>query len=219
MKYGNCFLFDKIKEEQIKNLISCLNGKEVKFSSGEEICSYNKNPNVLGIVLNGKAYVKKLDSNGNFFILETLLKNGVFSDVLSYTATDVNYISVYAVEQTTVLFLDANAIFKRCQNACEYHSTFIYNLMLYVVNRSKTLSSRIEILTNKSIKDKLLSYFSLLANTNNSNSFLVPMSYTNLAQYLCVDRSAMMRELKKLNDNGVILTNKRQVTVLKTEYI
>lgn len=220
MKFYNCFLFDGINESQIKNLNSCLNAREVKYKSGEEICSFNKTQNTFGVVLNGKAYVKKLDSNGNIFILETLPKNSVFSDSLSYTATDSNYISIYAYEPTTVLFLDIKCIFKRCEKACEHHSTFIYNLMLYIVNKSKILSQRIEILSNKTIKDKLLSYFSLLINgQGGSTTFTVPMSYTNLAEYLCIDRSAMMRELKKLNDDGIISSHKRQVTIIKKEYI
>ena len=218
MKIYNCLLFNGISESQIKGLLYYLNAYEVKFNKGEEICSYNKNSNTFGIILNGKAYLKKLDSNGNFSILETLIKNSVFSDAISYTATDVNYIGVYAQEPTTVLFLDINRIFER-QNACDGHSTFIYNLMNYVVNKSKMLSERIEILSSKSIKDKLLSYFSLLANNNKSNTFIVPMSYTNLAEYLCIDRSAMMREIKKLNDDGIILSSKRQVTIINNEYI
>lgn len=219
MKFYNCFLFDGILEPQIKSLLNCLGAKEVKYNAGEEICSFNKSSNIFGIILNGKAHLKKLDSNGNFFILESLTKNSVFSDTLSYTATDANYISVYALEPTSVLFLDVSCIFKHCEKACEHHSTLIHNLMLYVVKRSKTLSERIEILSNKSIKDKLLSYFSLLARNNNSNTFIVPMSFTNLAEYLCVDRSAMMREIKKLNDNDIVSTTKRQVTIINNEYI
>ena len=215
MKYSNCFLFDGLNELQIKNLLLSLNAKEIKYASGEEICSYNKTPNVFGIIINGKAHVKKLDVDGNFFILETLTKNNVFSDALSYLATDLNYISVYALETTTVLFLDSSVIFNREQVANEQRLTFINNLLLYIIEKSKTLAKRIEILSNKSIKDKLLSYFSLLAKNNNSNTFTVPMSYTNLAQYLCVDRSAMMREIKKLNDDGFIKSTKREVTIIE----
>ncbi|MBR5439860.1 MAG: Crp/Fnr family transcriptional regulator [Clostridia bacterium] len=215
MKYNNCFLFEGLSEAQIKNLLLSLNAKEVKYSGGEEICSYNKAHNVFGVILNGKANVKKMDEDGNFFILENLTKNSVFSDTLSYLATDVNYISVYALETTTVLFLDTSIIFNRQPIASEERLTFINNLLLYTIEKSKILSKRIEILSNKSIKDKILSYFSLLAKNNNSSSFLVPMSYTNLAQYLCVDRSAMMRELKKLNDKGVIISNKRQITIIE----
>ena len=215
MKYSNCFLFDGLNELQIKNLLLSLNAKEIKYASGEEICSYNKTPNVFGVIINGKAHVKKLDVDGNFFILETLTKNSVFSDALSYLATDLNYISVYALETTTVLFLDSSVIFNREQVANEQRLTFINNLLLYIIEKSKTLAKRIEILSNKSIKDKLLSYFSLLAKNNNSNTFTVPMSYTNLAQYLCVDRSAMMREIKKLNDDGFIKSTKREVTIIE----
>ncbi len=219
MKFSSSNLFKNINELQIKGLYKCLNAKEVKFAPNKEICSFNSSSNVLGIILSGKAYVKKIDRNGDISILETLQKNGVFSDVFSYTATDANYISVYSNEPTTVLFLDLGCVFKRCERACEHHSTFVYNLMMHVVDKSKTLYRRIEILSNKSIRDKILSYLSLLANQNESNKFTIPMSYTSLAQYLCVDRSAMMREFKKLNDLNIISTKKREVLILSTEYI
>ena len=51
------------------------------------------------------------------------------------------------------------------------------------------------------------------------NSFTLPMSYTSLAEYLCVDRSALMREIKKLNEQKIIHTDKKTIKVLKTEYI
>lgn len=219
MKFLTSNLFNNISEEDIKKLYICLKAKEVKFLANKEICSFNNTSNVIGIILNGKADVKKIDRNGDVTILETLQKNGVFSEVFSYTATDANYISVFSTEPTTVLFLDLNGVFKRCEFACECHSTFVFNLMMHVVDKSKTLYRRIEILSSKSIRHKILSYLSLLVNLNESNKFTLPMSYTSLAQYLCVDRSAMMREFKKLNQENIILTKKREITIISSDYI
>ena len=219
MKHTQCTLFNGITENQLKQMETCLKTREAKFSQDEEICSYNNSFQVLGVILSGKAYVKKLDRNGNYTILETLHKNGIFSDTFAYTATDANAISVFASEPTTVLFIDFKCVFKRCFKACEHHSIFVYNFMKTLLEKSKELSQRIEILSNKTIKDKILSYVSLMVNTLKSKTFILPMSYTTFAEYLCVDRSAMMRELKKLSTSGILKVNKKEITVLSDEYI
>jgi CRP-like cAMP-binding protein len=217
MNYSNCPLFKGLSEKDIKKLSECLKVKQQTFESDEEICSYNYDKNVLGFILSGKAYIKKLDRNGNYTILETLFKNSVFSDFFAYTATDTNYISVVASEKTTVTFIEFDCIFKRCSKACSYHSTFVINLMELIVAKSKSLSQRVEILSNKTIRDKILSYVSLMVDNLNSKNFTLPMSYTTLAEYLCVDRSAMMREIKKLKESGIISVNKKEITVLSSE--
>ena len=40
------------------------------------------------------------------------------------------------------------------------------------------------------------------------------MSYTALAQYLSVDRSAMTRELKNLEEEGIIEKNGKQIHIV-----
>lgn len=219
MKKLNCSLFEGVSDNNLKRLLSCLKTREVKFNQDDEIYSYNSATQILGVLLSGKAYVKKLDRNGNYTILETLHKNDIFSDTLAFTATDANAISIFACEPTTVLLFDFKSVFKRCANACEHHSLFVFNLMKILLDKSKLLSQRVEILSNKTIKDKILSYCSLMVNSLKSMTFTLPMSYTSFAEYLCVDRSAMMRELKKLDVQGILSVNKKEITVLSEEYI
>lgn len=219
MKYAECPLFSGISEYDRKNLLTCLNAREVKFSSGDEICSYNSTSGMLGVVLSGKAYVKKLDRDGNYTILETITRFDVFSDAFAYTATDANAISVFASEPVSVMFINYSAVFKRCAKACEFHSILVENLMDIIISKTKTLSQRVEILSNKTIRDKILSFCSLIVKQTGSNTFTLSMSYTSLAQYLCVDRSALMREIKKLTERNILKVNKRVITVTSTEYI
>lgn len=218
MQYLNCPLFKNISQNEIKEMLVCFKAKELKFSQGDEICSFNNKNGLLGIVLQGKAYVKKLDPNGNYFILENLTNFDIFSDKISYTATDVNYISVFAATDVIVLLFDFKEVFKRCTKACKYHSTLVENLMQIVIEKTKTLSQRIELLSNKTIKDKFLGYCNLMLKKS-GNPFTLPMSYTSLAEYLCVDRSALMREIKNLTNQGYIETNKKTIHVKVREYI
>lgn len=219
MKYSNCPLFHGINEIELKKLFTCLSVREVKFSSGDEICSYNSVSGVLGMLTNGEADIKKLDRDGNYTILEPIGKYGVFSDSFAYTATDANCISVFAREACTVMFIKFENVFKRCSNACVYHSRLVENLMRIIIEKTKILSQRVEILSNKTICDKIMSYLSLSVKTLGTTVFNLPMSYTSFAQYLCVDRSALMREFKRLNDKGILKVNKKQITVLSEEYI
>ena len=74
-------------------------------------------------------------------------------------------------------------------------------------------NERIEVLTKRSIREKLLSYLENIKRKKISNTFTLPLSYTDLADYLSIDRSAMMREIKKLKDEGFIDTKGKKVTM------
>ncbi len=212
-------LFKGITEEELKQLSVCLRARNHEFSAGEEVYSFGGIKSILGVVMQGKVVIKKIDRNGNVTILDQIPKSGVISNVFEFSQTDGNYVSAYAVEHTKVLFFDYNNVFKRCQKACERHSVFVENLFNIVIEKSKTLSQRIEILSNKTIREKILSYLSISLKNTTKNEITLPMSLTSFAEFLCVDRSAMMRELKKLSNNGIIKTNKRVITVLQKEYI
>ena len=76
------------------------------------------------------------------------------------------------------------------------------------------LNLRIELLTTKNTREKILSYFRILSKGTLRRTFTLPYSYTDLADFLSVDRSAMMRELKLLIDEGFIEKNGSKITLL-----
>ena len=73
---------------------------------------------------------------------------------------------------------------------------------------------RIELLTKRSTRDKLIGYFTMLSTRNLNKTFSLPFSLTDLADYLSVDRSAMMRELKLLKEEGFIQKSGNKITLL-----
>lgn len=211
---SNCKLFKNIKESDVKKLLTCLCASEVHYNQGDPI-NLNGSETTLGVVISGKIVVKKIDLNGNVTILDQIESNGVISNLFAFGFADMNFISATAVEPVTVIYFDYGAVFKRCKNACQYHSVFVENLLNFVVEKSKKLSMRIEILSSKTTRDKILAFVSISLANSDSNSFKLPMTLTSLAEYLCVDRSAMMRELKKMSDEGVLKINKGIVTINK----
>ena len=75
-------------------------------------------------------------------------------------------------------------------------------------------NERIEVLTKRTIRDKLLEYFHTLAKKNSSKTIYLPFTYTDLADYLSIDRAAMMREIKYLKDDGIIYASGKMIRLI-----
>ena len=182
---------------------SCQKKQKKVFSKNEVVTTYIKNRNQLCILLDGHADLVRYDLNGNRTIVEHFSKNALFGEVF-YTITTNNELLVEAKSNCTVLFYIYDDIFHKCKNNCKFHQTLSENLPQLILNKVTDLNMRIELLTKRSTRDKLLGYFSLLSTRKLSTSFELPFSLTDLADYLSVDRSAMMRELKLLKEDGFI---------------
>ena len=115
-----------------------------------------------------------------------------------------NELFVKAREKTKVLMFNYDIFEKKCKKNCKFHDELLVGLPNLVLTKVSDLNLRIELLSQKTIRDKLLSYFRILSENNFSKTFVVPFSLTDLADYLSIDRSAMMRELKMLKEDGII---------------
>ena len=86
--------------------------------------------------------------------------------------------------------------------------------MLKLMNdKAQALSRRVDVLSRRSIREKLLCYFRQLAEQAGSEEFTLPFSLSTLADYIATDRSAMMRELKRLRTEGIIRSDGRRFTL------
>lgn len=192
---------------------SCHRVQRKTFCKNEVITSYIKKRNQFCILINGNADLVRYDLNGNRTIVEHFTKNDVFGEVF-YMITTNNELLVEAREKCAVLFYSYNDIHNKCRNNCKFHQNLSEDLPELILSKVTGLNMRIELLTKRSIRDKLIGYFTMLSTRNLSKTFSLPFSLTDLADYLSVDRSAMMRELKLLKDDGFIQKNGNKITLL-----
>lgn len=183
------------------------------FNKNELITSYIKNRNQFCILIQGNADLVRYDLNGNRTIIEHFSKNDIFGEVF-YSVTTNNELLVEAREKCEVLIYIYDDIHNKCKNNCKFHQELSENLPELILTKVTKLNTRVELLTKRSTRDKLLGYFSLLSTRTLSKTLFLPFSLTDLADYLSVDRSAMMRELKLLKDDGFIKKNGNTITLL-----
>ena len=91
---------------------------------------------------------------------------------------------------------------------------FIKNLFIIMTKKISERNERIQILTKKTIRYRLLEYFEIMRKKNNSLNIYLPYNYIDLAAYIAVDRSAMSRELSNLKDEGFINIKGKKITIL-----
>ncbi len=192
---------------------NCTNIQKKHFNKGQVITSYIEKRNQFCILVSGNADLVRYDLNGNRTIIEHFSKNNIFGEVF-YTVTTNNELLVEAREKCTVIIYSYNNIHTKCRNNCKFHQTLAENLPELILQKVTDLNMRVELLTKRSTRDKLLSYFSLISTRKLSKSFVLPFTLTDLADYLSVDRSAMMREMKLLKEDGLIQKNGNTITLL-----
>ena len=192
---------------------NCTNIQKKHFNKGQVITSYIEKRNQFCILVSGNADLVRYDLNGNRTIIEHFSKNNIFGEVF-YTVTTNNELLVEAREKCTVIIYSYNNIHTKCRHNCKFHQTLSEYLPELILQKVTDLNMRVELLTKRSTRDKLLSYFSLISTRKLSKSFVLPFTLTDLADYLSVDRSAMMREMKLLKEDGLIQKNGNTITLL-----
>lgn len=205
-------LFNGITSKNKRKLIRLLEANTMNFKKDESILKYIVTENIIGVILDGYAQIVKTDYNGNRTLIEELYEDNVFGSLIS-SLKNKEY-DVITKEDTKILFIDYDNILNCTKNNALFYVQFLKNLLTIVTNRIEEKNERIEILTKKSIRNKLLEYFSIISKKHGSKYIYLPFNFTDLADYLAVDRSAMSRELKYLKEEGFIEVKGKRITLL-----
>lgn len=199
-------LFAGISASELAQMESCFQMERRTYREKEELPIENK----VGILLSGSISLNRLDVDGNLYMLEYMTEGGIFGAFFSLF-TDASDLMVICERACTVVFIDTYHITKRCQNACHHHTVVVENLLQLMTEKVQQLSEKVEILSHRSIREKLLCYFRMQSGKQGGVHFELPFSFSALASYLCIDRSAMTRELRKMKAEGLLEVNGRSI--------
>lgn len=184
-----------------------------KFAKGETVTTYIEKRNQICIILSGEVDLIRYDVNGNKTIIGHFVESDIFGEVF-YPANTNNELFVIAAKKSEILFFTYNTLLDECKYDCNFHNELITNLSELFIDEIIDLNLRIELLTKRTIRDKLLAYFEILSKGSLNKIFTIPYNYTDLADFFSVDRSALMREIKLLIDEGFIKKDGRKISLL-----
>lgn len=203
-------IFTGVSIEDIEKMVVCFEAQKKTFHEKETVSVYDVNCQKVGLLYHGCVSINRINTDGTLDMLEYIENSGIFGAAFSFFEHNDEFI-VLCEKDCAILFVDKSHITKRCSNACAHHSVVIENLLSFMSKKITNLTEKVDILSHRTIREKLLCYFRVQLAKTGMNHFKLPFSYLALANYLCIDRSAMMRELKKMKEDDVVKINGKKI--------
>lgn len=204
-------LFCGIREEEAAALLDCLEAHETAYRRGETVLGAGRETEWLGVVRSGMVLIERCDVLGANSVLGAVRPGEVFAEAYACLAGEKMTAFVTAAEDTVVLWLRIRKLLSASGCACAFHTRLLSNLLTVCAEKNLRLSRRIQHTTPKTIRARLISYFSEMAQNAGSRAFSLPLNRQQLADYLGVDRSALCRELSRMQSDGLIRLSRSHV--------
>ncbi|WMI81176.1 Crp/Fnr family transcriptional regulator [Anaerotignum sp. MB30-C6] len=203
-------IFTGVSIDEIEKMVVCFEAEKKFFREKETVSVYDVGCQKVGLLYHGCVSINRINADGSLDMLEYIENSGIFGAAFSFYQHEDEFI-VICEKNCTILFVDKTHITKRCSNACAHHSIVIENLLSFMSEKISSLTEKVDILSHRTIREKLLCYFRVQLAKKSTNYFHLPFSYLALANYLCIDRSAMMRELKKMKEDDVVQVSGKRI--------
>lgn len=200
----NSPLFYGIQPEEMKAMLSCIGYHIGTFRKGDIVAFEEENIKHIGIIIAGSVDMIKEDLWGNKTMLVRMHKDDLFGETFACGSDNQSVVTFLVSENARILFIPFNRVMHSCTMACAFHHRLIENMVSIIAGKNRDLMRKVEVVSKRTIREKLLTYLSIQSQSQERRYFEIPLGRVELAEYLCVDRSALTRELAKMKEDGLI---------------
>ncbi|MDR0381243.1 MAG: Crp/Fnr family transcriptional regulator [Oscillospiraceae bacterium] len=200
----NSPLFQGISDSELVKMTKCLGAREKTYGKGDFIYAAGDFAREIGIVLDGRVHIVRDDAWGNQNIIAEIGVGEMFAEAFVCGGVGVLPVSVVAACGCEIMFADFQRVITQCGSACVFHGLLIRNVVGVLARKNIMLQGKMEHITKRTTREKLLSYLSEQARRHGTRSFEIPFDRQGLADYLSVERSALSAEMSRLKAEGII---------------
>ena len=199
-----CPLFKNLTEKEINVILSNFVKSIKTYKKGAVIWHAGDKVSSIGIVLNGQVHIETQDYWGNRSIIAAIDRGEMFGEAFFFAKIPHIPVNIICTEDSEIMFFSLKI--SECQNSLNSmeYLKFINNMVHTLAEKNIFLTSKIEHITKRTTREKLLSFLSYQAAKHDSDIFDISFNRQELADFLSVDRSAMSSELSKLKKSGVL---------------
>lgn len=206
-------LFSGMSDDEIISMTKCLNAKVKAYKKGEHIYHVGERVSDITVLASGRLHIQRSDFWGNSNIISGIEAGEMFGEAYVTPNSGVILNNVIASSDSTVIFFSARKIITTCPTACPHHTKVVQNLFFAISDKNRRLVQKLGHMSNRSIREKLMSYLSEESGRQNSSTIFIPFNRQELADFLSVDRSAMSNELSKMQRDGLLEYEKNRFTL------
>lgn len=207
-----CYLFDGIEDEQLTDAIKLLNGRIKKVAKDDYIVQLGGTMQYAGLLLKGKIESSFQNENFDQITMHTFTGGYLFGEGLVINHAKNSPVQVRAVEDSVVLFIDLEMIYAAADNS-PIRNILVRNLIKSLAKKNLILNQKVRILSQKSLRDRIFIYLRTLPN-DKDGYVKIPFTQTALAEYLGVNRSALSREIGRMQNEGLLVIDGKRIKII-----
>lgn len=210
------FMFRNITEEEYQDMASCRCIRTAEYKKDSVLFHAGDRTKEFGIVIFGEVHIENIDLWGNRVILHSLSANDAFAETYAFCNVPM-LVDVTAAQDSKILFLNIGALLLPEHHTKTWYFKLINNLLLLSTQKNLAWSNRIFCMTAKSIRAKVMTFLSAEARKHGNKEFSVPFDRQQMADYLNVERSALSKELAKMQKEGILNFHKNHFCLHRLE--
>lgn len=210
-------LFRGMTELEITKALQVLEAHEKSFQKGETLLIAGTITERMGLVLEGSVTIESNDAWGNRTIISHIGQGQVFAETYALLENEPMLVDVTASEDCRVFFLRSGRI-QSLKNSLEpWALKYITNLLTISMHKNLILSGRSFHTAPKTIRGRVMAYLNSVSLQKHSQEFDIPFDRQQLADYLNLERSALSKELGKMQKDKLILCKKNHFLIRQTD--
>lgn len=199
-----CRLFAGLDEEELQRALGLLDASVAEYGRGAFIHRADERLAFFGLVLSGSVQVCTDDMNGDLMMMANVTEGETFGESLCYLRVEQTKVFISTQDRAKVLKLRTDAFLAPRGEADSLTGRLFGNFVSMLAERTLSMNERIQVLSKKTLREKLKTFFSQCEKKYGSRSFSLPLDRAGLAIYLGSDRAALSRELSAMRRAGII---------------
>lgn len=205
-------LFDNIDKKEIPNILNNFKSQKRLYEKGNIIIDMGDKVEAIYIILNGKIEISKEYDDTRKNIVNILESGEIFAEAMALSTNKISQITAISLSKSEILKINIKDIFDN--NLEKNKNMFIENLLKIISDKNKFLSMKNDILSQKSLRSKIILYLEYMSNMQKSEKINIPYSRDKLAEFISADRSALSRELNRLAKEKMIELNGNKINII-----
>jgi CRP-like cAMP-binding protein len=210
-RLGAYALFRDIDQVDLTSLLGCIGARIEKYTKNTFVILDKDSVSCACLILEGIVAIIKEDEQGHQSLITYLREGDIFGETFALSWDNTSSVSYKTMTKCTVMQLSVAKILNVCSSNCPFHRRLISNMFDCITRKNAVLMRKVDVISRNTIRERVLTYLgeeleieNNAAGTPDNRKIYIPLNKTEMAQYLCVNRSSLVRELSAMRQEGLI---------------